>query len=357
MDKIEIKGYKTFKNLSLTLNKLNILIGANGAGKSNFLSFFEFLNALYDQRLSEYVGLRGGTEKFLYEGSKITSEITAKLSFGGDSYAFTLKEGDGRFVFTNERLAYVSTNYDVDYDNDITHYGNESFIKNYKGFDRSGYIKKYLSEIRKYHFHDTGQYSPFTRTSNIYNDKYYLYSKGENLAAFLYNIKKDFPYTYRRMLMVIRSVAPYFNDFYFNIDNNGNVRLQWKDKYSEMIYGPTDLSDGTIRFIALTVLFLQPKPSSVIIIIDEPELGLHPYAIAKLAGLIRSVVRKDVQVIAATQSAELISNFEPEDVITVNQVNGESVLKRLNSNELSSWLNDYSLGDLWMQNIITGEQP
>ena len=123
-----------------------------------------------------------------------------------------------------------------------------------------------------------------------------------------------------------------------------------------MIYGPTDLSDGTIRFIALTVLFMQPWLPKVIII-DEPELGLHPVAIEKLAGLIKIAAQQGTQVIVATQSAELISNFQPEDVLTVNQHDGETIINRLSSEDLQTWLDDYTLGDLWKQNIMKGGQP
>ena len=94
-----------------------------------------------------------------------------------------------------------------------------------------------------------------------------------------------------------------------------------------------------------------------IIIIDEPELGLHPVAIQKLAGLIKIAAQKGAQIIIATQSAELISNFTPEDIVTVNQSNGLTELHRLNSDELSHWLDDYTLGDLWKQNILKGGQP
>lgn len=356
MDKITIQGYKSFKGLELNLNRINILIGANGVGKSNFLSFFEFLNALYEQRLTEYVGLRGGTEKFLYEGPKVTSQIFARLTFGGNRYSFTLREGTGKFVFTHELLGHTSNYGNINNEEEIATLGNESALKDYNGLRRGEYIKEYLSGIKKYHFHDTGRTSPFTHTCNIDNDKYFLYSNGDNIAAFLYNIKREHPITYKKIVMVIRSVAPFFNDFYFNANENGDLRLQWRDKYSETIYGPTDLSDGTVRFIALATLFLQPKPPKVIII-DEPELGLHPFAVSKLAGLIRSFYQKGNQVILATQSAELISNFTPEDIITVNMDNGTSVMQRLDSGQLSSWLNDYTLGDLWKQNILKGGQP
>ena len=222
MDYIRINGYKSFKKLSVQLRPINFLIGANGAGKSNFLSLFEML--------------------------------------------------------------------------------------------------------------------------------------GNNLAAMLYRIQREKPMAYRRIIRVIQSVAPYFSDFYFQPTEADMVRLQWQDKYSSMIYGPTDLSDGTIRFIALVVLFMQPWLPKVIII-DEPELGLHPIAIEKLSGLIRMAAQKGTQVIIATQSAELISNFEPEDVLTVDQNEEGSTIKRLDRAALEHWLDEYTLGDLWKQNIMKGGQP
>lgn len=350
MDRIVIKGYKSFKELDIELRNINVLIGSNGSGKSNFLSFFEFLNRLYEQKLQEYVALNGGVEKMLHKGSKITEEINAKISFGYNAYSFDLKKGDDYFVFLNELIWYNKEGLH------INKLQNEAKIKSYTGMSRGDYIKKYLTDIKKYHFHDTGKNSPFTKDSNIRNDIYFLYEKGDNLAAYLWSIQDKHPIVYNRILRMIQSIAPYFSDFYFNQGASETVRLQWQDKYSSTIYGPTDLSDGTLRFIALATLFLQPVlPGSIII--DEPELGLHPFAIQKLAGMIKSVAAKGTQVIIATQSTDLVSLFEPDDVITVNQNNGETTLQRLSSTDLSQWLEDYSLGDLWKQNIIKGGQP
>lgn len=356
MDSIEIKGYKSFKHLVVPLRKINILIGSNGSGKSNFLSFFEFLNALYEKKLGQYVALRGGTDKFLFEGSKTTQVISAKVSLGRNRYSFEIQEGDGSFIFLKEAIGYRSYKGYINDDYDISDNGKEANIATYDGLQRGEYIKAYLADIKKYHFHDTGLTSPFTKTCNIYNDKYFLYRNGENIASFLYNIREENPISYKKIIRVIQSVAPYFHDFYFRPDINGNIRLQWNDKYSENVYGPTDLSDGTVRFIALATLFLQPHLPSVIII-DEPELGLHPFAIQKLSGLIQSVASKETQVIVATQSAQLISHFQPEDILTVNQMEGTSIMRRLDSTELHEWLDDYSLGDLWKQNILKGGQP
>lgn len=357
MDRIEIKGYKSIKELDLKLNPINILIGANGSGKSNFLSFFEFLRNLYIQNLRKYVALQGGTDRVLHKGSKITTEISAKLHFDNktNKYSFTIQNGDGGFIFTKEGLWY--TGYSPQYDfYDIASMSYEANVKDANGF-RAHYIREYLEGLVKYHFHDTSANSPFTKASNINNDKYKLYSKGDNIAAFLYNMKVETPLYYNFIIKTIQSIAPYFNDFVLIPNEAGFVLLQWTSKDSETIYGVSDLSDGTIRFIALCTLFLQPKPPATIII-DEPELGLHPKAITKLAGMIKSVSKRDCQVIVATQSADLIKYFEPKDIIAVDLENGESRFERLNEEQLQIWLDEYyTIDELWRQNIISHAQP
>lgn len=352
MDFIEIKGYKSIKDEKIELQGINILIGANGSGKSNFISFFDFLNRLYHQKLNEYVALNGGANKFLHKGQKITDAIYFKIQFGTgvNAYAVSLSiTTENKFIFMEENLFYKDN---------VWKFGGattESCLKESVTF-RTKYIRKYLESFRKYHFHDTGKHSAFTQLSHIENDIHYLYSEGANLAAFLYEIQKSQRIVYKKIVKTIQSIAPYFSDFYFAPNKEGYIRLQWTDKYSDVVFGVTDLSDGTLRFIALTVLFMQPNLPNTIII-DEPELGLHPTAIAKLAGMIKSVSKKGSQVILATQSTDLISHFEPHDIITVDQINGESKFTRLKDSELEQWLEEYTLDDLWKRNIITTGQP
>lgn len=353
MNKIDISGYKSIKDLKLQLQPVNILIGANGSGKSNFLSFFDFLKQVYNRNLQEFVALKG-IDTFLHKGDKVTEEISTKLYFPNtNAYSFTIKKGESGFVFTKEGMWY---GYNPYYKNpvEIASFGPESTLRN-QSMARADYIRNYLRKLAKYHFHDTGDSSPFNKESNIDNDKYYLYEKGSNLGAYLYNIQKEKPIVYNLIVKTIQSIAPYFLDFFFRPESNGNLKLRWQSKHSSTVYGINDLSDGTIRFIALATLFLQPNLPETIII-DEPELGLHPTAIAKLAGLIKSVATKKCQVIIATQSTDLISHFEPEDVITVDQKNGESIFERLDSEKLKVWLEDYTIDDLWKRNIITTGQ-
>ncbi len=357
MDSISIKGYKSFNDVSVPLNAINILIGSNGAGKSNFLSLFELLGNAYEGFLARSVAQSGGVDKLLHKGRKTTDRISIEVNEGNNSYVLDLIESDGSLIVESEKLGYTSESENNAYAyHFIANYKSETVLKDYHGARNEDYIKQYMSQIRKFHFHDTGRTSPFTGESNVVNDSYLLYSKGGNLAAYLYGIMTKYPMVYKRMVNVIQSVAPFFHDFYLVPNESGGVRLQWRDKFSEVIYGPNELSDGTIRFIALTVLFMQPNLPKVIVI-DEPELGLHPVAIEKLAGLIKMAANRGTQVIAATQNAELISNFQPEDILTVDQREGKSTIRRLNSRELSQWLNDYTLGDLWKQRIMKGGQP
>lgn len=354
MQRIKIKGYKSINDLDLELNPINILIGANGSGKSNFLAFFEFLKNVHDRNLQEYVSLRGGTESFLHKGDKVTTEISTKLSFPNtNGYSFTLKKGENSFVFTEEGLWYNNPYYPNP--QQIASFNSESKLR-FATTQRADYIRVYLNALEKYHFHDTGANSPFNKESHIENDKYILYDKGQNLAAFLFNIHESNRVRYNMIIQTIQSIAPYFLDFVFKPNESGYIRLLWQSKHSSAIYGVNDLSDGTVRFIALTTLFLQPELPQTIII-DEPELGLHPSAIAKLAGMIQSVAEKNCQVIVATQSTDLLSHFMPEDIITVDQINGESIFKRLSSESLKTWLDEYTIDDLWKRNIIDSGQP
>ena len=354
MDKIIIKGYKSFNEVSFNLRKINLLIGSNGAGKSNFLSLFELLGRTFNQGLEQYVALKGGVDKFLHQGRKVTNVIEVQISQDRNSYKLSLIEADGKLLVQNEQLGYRYAG-SWDYAT-IATFVPETKIKTYNGVKRGDYVKEYLGQIRKFHFHDTGNRSPFASECHIKNDAQTLYEHGENLAPILYRIQQENPLVYRRIVQVIQSVAPYFSDFYFNSSPADTLRLLWQDKYSTMIYGPNDFSDGTIRFIALVVLFMQPWLPKVIII-DEPELGLHPVAIQKLSGLVKIAAQRGTQIIIATQSAELISNFDPEDVVTVNQKDGVTHMERLDSQELSHWLDDYTIGDLWKQNILKGGQP
>jgi predicted ATPase len=152
----------------------------------------------------------------------------------------------------------------------------------------------------------------------------------------------------------VQLAAPFFDDFllYPEPDNLDRIRLRWRHKKSEENWDISQLSDGTLRFICLSTLLLQPN-SPDLIIIDEPELGLHPAAMELLVEMIRSVATKS-QVIISTQAVSMVNQFAPEEIIVVEREKDESVFNRKNSKELEMWLDEYSMGELWEMNVIGG---
>jgi predicted ATPase len=352
LQKIKIEGYKSIKKIDLALKPINILIGSNGVGKSNFISFFKLVNNIYEQRLQQY-SLKSGIENLLHYGRKNTNEIKGYLDFGLNAYSFVLYPSDtGSLFISSEESIYKSQSFNPSYgENNIK----ESEIKDSDTI-RNRYLREYLESYKIYHFHDTSNTAPLRASSNI-NDNRGLKEDGNNLAAYLYFLKQKHPKNFKRIEKIIQSIAPFFERFNLEPDqlDESRISLVWNEiNHSSTYFDATHLSDGSLRFIALATLLLQPDLPKVIII-DEPELGLHPVAINKLAGLIKSASQRDCQIIVSTQSVNLLNNFEPEDIITVDKTENESVFNRLDCNEIRNWLEDYSLGELWTKSVIKGQ--
>ena len=209
--------------------------------------------------------------------------------------------------------------------------------------------------FNRFRFADTGESSPLKTTNDLHNNRS-LTRLGGNLAAFLYRLKLNHKESYDLIRRTVQQVAPFFQDFRLEpLELNRNtIKLEWRHVNSEGYFDASSLSDGTLRFIALATLFLQPvelRPS--LILVDEPELGLHPYAIELLASMIRQA-SKETQVIAATQSSLLLDQFDPEDVLVADRVNGATEIRRLQSEQLAEWLKEYSLGQLWEKGELAG---
>jgi predicted ATPase len=175
------------------------------------------------------------------------------------------------------------------------------------------------------------------------------------LAPFLRRLREKHLQHYERIVQTIRLVAPFFDDFVYRKDSEERIDLEWFEVGDpDTPFGPRQLSDGTLRFIGLATLLLQPaslQPDTILI--DEPELGLHPYALSVLSGMLKQAAEAK-QLLVSTQSVELVNALDPEDIVIVNRVAGESRFERLIPEELAEWLEDYALGDLWKMNVIGG---
>lgn len=357
LNKLTIKGFKSIQDVeAFQLNRLNILIGANGAGKSNFIALFRLLRAMGDQRLTAFVREQGGADSFFFHGPQVTGKIEIELFFGENGYRceFT-PSADERLILT-EQVKLKTDWLRPESGNWESNFLNIKF-KNQLPFFGFGPVIQTLSDLVVYHFHDTSNTAPMRR-SEIVQDTAYLRPDAANIAPFLLHLQEKNLQAYQEIVNAVRLVTPFFDDFLLQPMQRGareTVNLSWRQVGSDYPMQPYQLSDGTIRFICLATALLQSKLPTIIVI-DKPELGLHPYAIAILAELIQSAATK-TQLIIATQSPTLLDHFTPEDVIIVNRQDGASIFERLNADALQLWLEEYSLGELWQKNVIAGGQP
>jgi predicted ATPase len=345
LEHITIQGFKSIASIEkLALRPINVLIGPNGSGKSNFIGVFSLLHAVGQgrDRLRNYVTAASGAEKVLHFGSKTTKAIYIRLFLAnGGYYELTLTPtGDDSLDVSAWQGEWMMQD-------DYRHYTGEAA--------ESRWARYHSGRWRIYHFHDTSSSSLMRKTAKI-DDNDFLHPDASNLAAFLYYLREKHEESYRLIQRTVQRVAPFFDDFQLKPRRlkPDDIKLEWRHKGSDLYFDASSLSDGTLRFIALATVFLQPDEyRPPLILVDEPELGLHPYAIEMLAALIRQA-SVHTQVIVSTQSSLLLDHFEPEDVLVADRVDGATQIARLDSARLTAWLQDYSLGQLWEKNELGG---
>jgi predicted ATPase len=361
LDKITIRGFKSIRSIEgLGLGTVNLLIGANGSGKSNFIGVFAFLHAIREGKLEDYVSRAGGANRILHFGAKTTKRLEIEISFANqkNGYSVALEPTSTDQLFpSSEIVSFWDKQHHPKkpFTEGLARRGNEAGISDPALKKIPNYVRQHLGSWRLYHFHDTSSNSPMKGTADL-EDNRFLRPDGSNLAAFLYLLRQKHELSYGLIRKTVQLVAPFFDDFQLEPSNMApdKIRLEWRHKGSDAYFDASSLSDGTLRFIALVTLFMQPeslRPS--VILVDEPELGLHPYAITMLASVVRQA-STNTQAILSTQSPLLLDNFEPENVLVAERVKGGTELRRLETERLSAWLSEYSLGQLWEKNELGG---
>ncbi|MBN9681670.1 MULTISPECIES: AAA family ATPase [unclassified Corallococcus] len=382
LERIEIAGFKSIKEMALDLRPINVLIGANGAGKSNFISVFTLLQRMREGKLQQHVAQAGGADSLLHYGRKRTPLLRLKFTFSEQktSHQFDLAPSDDdSLIITNETIALPSDSAPPPFPlaTDQRPMREAGWALSHESVLRDAFIwleksarpmmKPLVKDIKQsfaqlgslfgglkvYHFHDTSSSARLKQTQNI-DDNEALRADASNLAAFLYLLREKHSDSYRRIVATVRLAAPYFDDFRLRPSplNEQKILLEWSERESDDYFNAHALSDGTLRFICLATLLLQPELPPMIII-DEPELGLHPYAIQLLAGMVRSASQKS-QIILSTQSVTLVNQFTPEDLVIVDRQDRASTFHRPTAEKTASWLESYSLGELWEKNVLGG---
>lgn len=349
---LKIQGFKSIRNLDLELRNLNVLIGPNGAGKSNFISFFRMFSELIEGRLQHWVQKQGGVDRIFSFGIKETEKLFFEIIFNNQGYHVILVPTvDGELTFYGESfLENQGGNNFVAYPS-----LNETVLKNEKYIDFLKIYYNAMSRWKIYHFHDTSEFAGMRRLSSLH-DQASLRGDGSNLAAYLFHLRESHPDVYAMIRKTVTLAAPFFDDFVLNPrqlpTGEEQIQLLWRQKGSDYPLWPSQLSDGTLRFICLVTALSQPEAPSTILI-DEPELGLHPYAITLLGALMRMASQR-MQVIVSTQSVPLINEFSINDLLIVEREEGNTVFRRHTQESFSAWLESYSVGDLWMKNLLGG---
>ena len=366
---LEIRGFKSIpsQGQNVSFGDVTILLGANGSGKSNLVSFFKLLNSATHKSLQLFIGKQGGADALLYYGSKHTEKLEFSVSLVQSenneinkiTYDANLVHGlPDRLFFASETITVQAADtiqshkYFIDAGN-----GESGLADDLRPTTKI--LFSALADIWAYQFHDTSDTAKI-KTVGFIDDSRYLRSDAGNLAAFLrvMLISQNNKKYYERIVRHIQKVMPQFKDFELEpmLENDNYVRLNWRDTSGEMLFGPHQISDGSLRFMALAALLLQPITTlPKVIIIDEPELGLHPAAVTELAGMIKTA-SKYAQIIIGTQSTQLLDEFSASDIVVVerDENSHSSVFKRLKEIELKEWLSRYTLSELWEKNVLGG---
>ncbi len=370
---IEIQNFKSIQHQRIELENLNILIGQNGAGKSNFISLFKFLERLGEGQLASYIYQSGGIGDILFRGLEYSDQMDLKMQIYSAEietyflYCFSIISNGESYRIDYEKLAarhqeYAYNPYTLGNQESGTNFGGLETRLNsprfYGKYKEVKFVRDFLSQLESYHFNDTSE-NASSRLPQDIGEFYDFKTEAENLAPFLLFLKENHYETYYKIVETTRLVFPLFHDFALEESPKarGKVLLRWKEKGSDYIFNAKQISDGTLRFISIATILIQPADTQnvpEIIILDEPELGLHPFAINVLAELLKKAAL-DRQVIVATQSVSLINHFTPKDLLIVERTpEGATEFKRKKDEDLQMWLEDYTLGQLWENNFFGG---
>ena len=381
---VHIKGFRSLADVKIdNLPQVAVLIGTNGAGKSNFIRFFEMMSwMMQGQSLAEFVQRQGGADDQLFGGSKNTpsmeAELILKTEQGSNDYQFTLSHAHpDRFIFTKEGFRFTREGFFTKAPWNHLKKISWNHLKkmpwkvpwktpwNYLGsaheearivtseHKTAQVIVHLLRNCAVYQFHDTSDSSNFKTTWDKEENRF-LRAHGGNLAAVLFCLERENPQRFQMICRHISRGLPAFDRFQIE-EKHGRVRLRWKAKGMEKTYGAHLTSDGSLRFFALvTLLNLPAEMLPEVIFLDEPELGLHPTALALVANMIKSLANER-QVIVATQSPLLVDEFGLDEIIVLELRDGRTEARRLDEDEYRHWLDEYTTGELWQKNLLGGQ--
>lgn len=367
IDRVRIHGFRSLADVDAELPRLAVLIGANGSGKSNFIRFFELMHCMAFRRLSEFVAQQGGADDQLFAGSKRTQEINATVSAitgkGRIEYDFALRYAQpDSLIVTKElfRKAGTHSGISLEFDAEVFKRSRvEAKLGEFRHATRVSnrdWIGRHFSTILQrthvFQFHDTSDNSRLKQSWDV-DDNNMLRGDAANIAAILLRLERDHAHILDRITRHIRRILPIFDRFQIE-ESFGKVMLRWKPKGSNKTIGPHLTSDGSLRFISLvTLLNLPTEMLPSVLLIDEPELGLHPAAMELIAHMLMQIA-DDCQVVLATQSPYFVNCFGLDQTVVLDMARDCTKIRRLSQDEFNVWIQEYSPAELWHKNLLGG---
>ena len=372
---IQIKGYRALADVTLDLHPLTVMIGPNGCGKTSLLEVFQLLKEAAQGRLGEAIANLGGFMSVLTRTSDVPSrmefalkvDINSQLSPGPISYHLALEPGSQGvgFVSVLERLSqlkpgtgphhYIDSSAPAGTELKLSKRLSEDKGLFFKPETEPDVFRDILTKIHPLGFLDVTPRAPIrlpqTLTPVIYPGR-----NGESLFAALYNMRESkatLP-SYERIIETLRLGFPDFDHLELPVVGGGQITLAWHQKDLTVPLYPNQLSEGALRFLWLTTTLLSPEPPPLILI-DEPEISLHPELLQIVAALMRDASAR-TQLLIATHSSDLIRWLRSDEVVVIDKQDGKSTFTWATdpSLNLEEWLKEYTLADLWYMGNLGG---
>lgn len=370
IESLRIRGFRSLADVELSnLQNANVLIGANGSGKSNLIRFFEMISIMLGPQrgLNEFVQRHGGADDQLYRGSRVTSRMAGDLTVRADEevyeYRFVLAHAQpDRLVFAKEAIRDGGLSGEAGWSSFGDHHPEASvvYIPHVRTVPQTDQraarvILDLLRSCVAYQFHDTSDNSNFKKRWDA-DDNNCLLPDGGNLPAVLYRLEREDIPRFEAISRHVRRVLPVFERFQIE-ESYGKVALRWKAVGADKTFGAHLTSDGSLRFFALVTLLNLPREMlPAVLLLDEPELGLHPAAVS-LVGSMMKALAVDRQIIVATQSPLLVDAFDLQEIVVADLHEDGTRLRTVEPETFRHWLDDdFTSGELWQKNLF-GEHP
>lgn len=406
ISKITLENFFSFKHpTTIELNPdINILVGINGSGKSNFLKAIHLLQesivgkglekvflkdwsgfdsvANFNTEEKDYIKLsfefdKNAVQKIIRQGgyqfhnNPIYEIVISRL--GATSYYLKEKlyekgikpdQNDYIYMEMDNAQGIISTREEGNFG--IQRYSQENKHINFKStelvlrqvsdpdrFYPLFTLKRALEEFSVYYYFDTTFNSP-VRQASTYDTETKLLADGQNLVTILNNIKNNHSLYYDKIEDAIKKINPYFKDIGFAFLGS-KLYLLLREEYLAKSVSIEHVSDGTLRYLLLLSILFNPERGGLVCV-DEPEISLHPDMINTISGAIKQA-SDNTQLIMATHSPLLLNLFDIDEIIIFekNQHN-ETIVSVNSSDELNEWNEDFLSGQAWLQGLIGGKR-